>query len=66
VPSDSHADIENWIRRVMPDQHPIVTPVDELIRKAIPGLQYAIKWKKAYTGCQNSGGPSRWSATTLR
>jgi hypothetical protein len=24
VPSDSHADIEDWIRRVMPDLHPRV------------------------------------------
>ena len=48
VPSDSHADIEDWIRRVMPDLHPIVKRLDELIRETIPGLQYAIKWKKAF------------------
>jgi hypothetical protein len=48
VPADSHAEIEDWIRRVMPDLHPIVERVDELIRETIPGLQYAVKWKKAY------------------
>ena len=50
VPSDSHADIEDWIRRVMPDLHPIVKRLDELICETIPGLQYAVKWKQAYYG----------------
>jgi hypothetical protein len=59
VPSDSHGDIEDWFRRVMPDLHPIVNQLDELICETIPGLQYAVKWKKATTGCQNSGGSSR-------
>jgi hypothetical protein len=49
-PSDSHADIEDWTRRVMPDLHPIVKHLDELIRETIPGLQYAVKWRKASTG----------------
>jgi hypothetical protein len=47
-PTDSHAEIENWIRRVMPDLNPIVSQIDVLIREIIPGLQYAVKWKKAY------------------
>ena len=64
VPSDSHADIEDWIRRVMPDLHPIVKRLDELICETIPGLQYAVKWKKAYYGLPGSGGSSRWSPTT--
>ena len=50
VPTDSHAEIEEWARRVMPDLHPIVTRLDALIRETIPGLQYAVKWKKAYYG----------------
>lgn len=50
VPTDSHAEIDDWIRRVMPDLHPIVKRLDALIRETIPGLQYAIKWKKAYYG----------------
>ena len=54
-PSDSHAEIEDWIRRVMPDLHPIVKRVDEMIREAIDGLQYAVKWKKAYYGLPELG-----------
>jgi hypothetical protein len=56
VPSDSHAEIEDWmIGSVMPRLHPIVQRLDELIRETIPGLQYAIKWKKAYYGLPEHG-----------
>jgi hypothetical protein len=55
VPTDSHADIEDWARRVMPDLHPIVKRLDELIRETIPGLHYAVKWKKAYYGLPEHG-----------
>ena len=55
VPSDSHADIEDWIQRVMLDLKPIVKQLDELIRKTLPGLQYAVKWKKAYYGLPHLG-----------
>jgi hypothetical protein len=55
VPSDGHADIEDWIRRVMPDLHPIVKRLDELISETISGLQYAVKWKKAYYGSPELG-----------
>ena len=55
VPSDSHSEIEDWIRRVMPDLHPIVQGLDELIRDTIPGLHYAVKWKKAYYGLPEFG-----------
>jgi hypothetical protein len=55
VPSDSHADIEDWIRRVMPDLHPIVKQLDESIRETLDGLQYAVKWKKAYYGLPELG-----------
>jgi hypothetical protein len=55
VPSDSHADIEDWIRRVMPDLHPIVKWLDESIRETLDGLQYAVKWKKAYYGLPELG-----------
>lgn len=54
-PSDSHDEIESWAARVMPDLNPIVTHLDELIRRTIPGLQYAIKWKKAYYGLPELG-----------
>ena len=55
VPSESHADIEDWIRRVMPDLHPIVKRLDGSIRETVPGLQYAVKWKKAYYGLPDVG-----------
>ena len=55
VPAETHADIEDWIRRVMPDLHPIVKRLDESIRETIPGLQYAVKWKKAYYGSPELG-----------
>jgi hypothetical protein len=54
-PSDSHAEIEDWMRRVMPDMHPIVKGLDESIRETIPGLQYAVKWKQAYYGLPELG-----------
>jgi hypothetical protein len=47
-PSDSHADIDDWMKRIMPDLQPIVSRLDELIRDELPDAQYAIKWKKAY------------------
>jgi hypothetical protein len=55
VPSESHAEIEDWIRRVMPDLHPIVERMDGSIREAIPGLLYAVKWKRAYYGLPELG-----------
>jgi hypothetical protein len=55
VPSDSHAQIEDWIRSAMPDLQPVVKRLDERIRETIPGLQYAIKWKKAYYGLPGLG-----------
>lgn len=54
-PSESHADIDDWIRRVMPDLHPIVERLDGMIRETIPGLRYAVKWKKAYYGLSDLG-----------
>ena len=54
-PSDSHGEIEDWIRRVMPDLNPIVKSLDDLIRETLDGLQYAVKWKKAYYGLPELG-----------
>jgi hypothetical protein len=55
LPTDSHAEIEDWIRRVMPDLHPIVQQLDATIRETVPGLNYAVKWKKAYYGLPELG-----------
>ncbi len=55
VPTDSHAEIEDWTRRVMPDLQPIVQGLDASIRETIPGLRYAVKWKRAYYGLPDLG-----------
>ena len=55
-PSESHADIEDWMRRVMPDLQPVVQRLDELIRQTLPKRQqYAVKWKKAHYGVADLG-----------
>ena len=43
------------MRRVMPDLNPVVKYLDELIRETVPGLHYALKWKKAYYGVPKHG-----------
>jgi hypothetical protein len=56
VPSESHAEIEDWMHRVMPELQPLVARLDELIREGLPEpQQYAIKWKKAYYGLPKHG-----------
>ena len=54
-PAAGHADIDDWMRRVMPDLQPIVRRLDGLIRETLPGLQFAVKWKKAYYGLPDRG-----------
>jgi hypothetical protein len=54
-PTESHAEIEDWIRRVMPDLHPIAERLDASIRETIPGLRYAVKWKRPYYGLPDLG-----------
>jgi hypothetical protein len=55
VPSDSHAEIEDWIRRVMPDLNPIVERLDATIRETIPEVRFAVKWRRAYYGLPELG-----------
>ena len=55
LPSDSHGEIDDWIRRVMPDLQPIVERLDELIRQTLSGTHYAVKWRKAYYGLPDHG-----------
>ena len=47
APAGSHSEIDGWIGRQMPDLQPIVRYLDNLIRRTLPGLQFAIKWQKA-------------------
>ena len=39
----------------MPDLQPIVKRLDALIRTTVPGLDYAVKWKRAYYGLPGIG-----------
>ena len=55
VPSDNHAEIEEWIRRTMPDLNAMVAHLDKKIREVHPGLQDAVKWKQAYYGLPDVG-----------
>ena len=53
--SSNHSDIDDWFPRLMPHLQPIVKQLDESIRATIPGLQYAVKWKRAYYGLPKLG-----------
>jgi hypothetical protein len=56
APSGDHVEIEAWIpRSVMPGLQPIIQGLDEVIRKAIPDLQYAVKWKRLFYGLPKLG-----------
>ena len=39
----------------MPDLQPIVKRLDESIRATVPGLDYAVKWKRGYYGLPELG-----------
>jgi hypothetical protein len=54
-PSANHSDIDDWFRRQMPHLQPIVQALDESIRATIPGLHYAVKWKRPYYGLPDLG-----------
>ncbi len=54
-PSDSHAEIDDWMRRIMPDLQPLVARLDELVTKALPDPQFAVKWKRAHYGVPAHG-----------
>src|SRR5580658_3861634 len=54
-PSANHSDIDEWCRRLVPDLQPIVKRLDESIRAAIPGLEFAVKWKRPYYGLPELG-----------
>jgi hypothetical protein len=54
-PSDDHSPIDEWLRRQMPHLQPIVRALDEAIRETVPGLQFAVKWKRPYYGLPELG-----------
>jgi hypothetical protein len=54
-PSVNHSDIDEWCRRLVPDLQPIAKRLDKEIRATIPGLEYAVKWKRPYYGLPELG-----------
>ena len=54
-PSAGHSDIDEWFGLLMPYLQPIVTWLDESIRAIVPGLQYAVKYKRAFYGLPGLG-----------
>jgi hypothetical protein len=54
-PSESHSDIDKWAQRQMPHLQYILKLLDDSIRATIPGLQYAVKWKRPYYGLPELG-----------
>ncbi|HZZ97887.1 MAG TPA: DUF1801 domain-containing protein [Jatrophihabitantaceae bacterium] len=55
APAANHSDIDAWCRRLVPDLQPIVTRLDKSIRATVPGLHFAVKWKRAYYGLPDLG-----------
>lgn len=49
-PATNHSDIDDWVHRQTPQLQPIIKLLDKTIRATIPGLQYAVKWKRPYYG----------------
>ena len=54
-PSADHSPIDQWFDDVVPKMQPIVRALDEAIRTAIPGLQYAVKRHRAHYGLPTLG-----------
>jgi hypothetical protein len=54
-PSAEHSDIEDWFGRLMPYLQPIVKLLDKSIRAVVPGLHYAVKYKRAFYGLPGLG-----------
>jgi hypothetical protein len=55
APTTNHSDIDEWSRRQVPHLQPILQALDASIRATIPGLHYAVKWKRPYYGLQELG-----------
>lgn len=54
-PSAEHSDIDQWFGRLMPHLQPIVKSLDRTIRAAVPGVHYAVKYKRAFYGLPELG-----------
>ena len=54
-PAAGHAGIAAWIKTLVPHLQPVVKDLDKSIRAAVPGLQYAVKYKRAFYGLRELG-----------
>ena len=54
-PLAKHSEIDAWIRTLVPHLQPIVKALDKSIRAAVPGLLYAVKYKRAFYGLPELG-----------
>ena len=54
-PSAGHSDIDDWFGLLVPHLQPTVKGLDESIRAVVPGLHYAVKWKRAFYGLPGLG-----------
>jgi hypothetical protein len=50
VPSAKHSEVDAWIRTLVPHLQPIVKALDKSIRAEVPGVHYAVKYKRAFYG----------------
>jgi hypothetical protein len=55
TPAGTHAEIEAWVKTLVPHLQPIVQALDKSIRAAVPGLHYAVKYKRAFYGLPERG-----------
>jgi hypothetical protein len=54
-PSAGHRAIDDWFGPLVPYLQPIVKGLDESIRAEVPGLYYALKWKRPFYGLPELG-----------
>lgn len=49
-PSADHSDIDDWLALLVPQLQPIVEELDQVIRAGVRGLQYGVKFNRAFYG----------------
>jgi hypothetical protein len=54
-PAAGHSAIDEWFGTVVPHLQPIVRALDESIHALVPGLQYAVKFKRPFYGLPELG-----------
>ena len=54
-PAANHRIIDEWFGRQVPHLQPILKKLDRSIRSAVPGLHYAVMWKRPYYGLPELG-----------